>query len=140
MEKLLRAAPKKYAQLKIAIETLLDFQDLTIEVTGRLKMVDDLEESAPEPISIGGKLMLTKEQWLARQKEKKGGNGSGSSSSSKEPHRRPRGGKKTKPKGERGDRGGQGEKAGGAGGERKANRDDTCLNCHRAGHWAKDCP
>jgi len=21
-----------------------------------------------------------------------------------------------------------------------ANRDDTCLNCHRAGHWAKDCP
>jgi hypothetical protein len=50
------------------METLLDFQDLTIEeVTRRLKMVDDLEEeSASEPVSIGGKLMLTEEQWFAR--------------------------------------------------------------------------
>jgi hypothetical protein len=31
VEKLLRAMLKKYVQLKIAIETLLDFQDLTIE-------------------------------------------------------------------------------------------------------------
>ncbi|XP_066383834.1 uncharacterized protein [Miscanthus floridulus] len=127
--------PKKYAQLKIAIETLLDFQDLTIEkVTGRLKTVDYLEEESPtEPITVGGKLMYTEEQWLAQQKEKKGGDGSGSFSSSKEPRRRPRGGRKQKPKGERGDRGdgGQGEKAGGAGGQRKANRDDTCLNCHQ---------
>jgi len=43
VEKLLRAAPAKYAQLCIAIETLLDFQDLTIEeVSGRLKAVGDL--------------------------------------------------------------------------------------------------
>jgi hypothetical protein len=137
MEKLLRAVPKKYAQLKIAIETLLDFQGLTIEeLIGRLKTVDDLEEeSAFEPVSIGGKLMLTKEQWLAWQK-KKGGNDSGSMSSSKEPRRQPCGGRKQKPKGERGDRGGgrQGEKAGGPDGERKANRDDTYLNCHCTGH------
>jgi hypothetical protein len=106
--------PKKYAQLKITIETLLDFQDLTIEeVTGRLKTVDDLEEeSASEPVSVGGKLMLTEEQWLTWQK-KKGGNDSGSTSSSKEPRHRPRGGRKQKPKGEHGYRGGgmQGEKA-----------------------------
>ena len=111
-----------------------------MEVAGRLKTVDDLEEEPPsEPISVGGKLMYTEEQWLARQKQKKkGGDGSGLSSSSKEPRRRPRGGRKQKPKGERGDRGGggQGNKAGGAGGERKANRDDTCLNRYRAGHWA----
>jgi hypothetical protein len=141
VEKLLRAVPKKYAQLKIAIETVLDFQDLTIEeVVGRLKTVDDLEESTSEPVSVSGKLMLTEEQWLARQK--KGGNDSGSTSSSKEPHRRPHGGRKQKPKGECGDHGGgrQGEKAGGPSGERKANHDDTCLNCHRTGHWAKDCP
>jgi hypothetical protein len=58
------------------------------EVTGRLKTVDDLEEETlTEPISVGGKLMYTEEQWLARQKEKKkGGDGSGSSSSSKEHH------------------------------------------------------
>jgi hypothetical protein len=105
--------------------------------------VDDLEEEPPtKPISVDGKLMYTEEQWLARQKEKKKGrDGSGSSSSSKDHHRCPRGGRKQKPKGEHGERGGgaQAEKAGGAGGERKANRDDTCLNCHCAGHWAKDC-
>ena len=38
VERLLRDVPPKYAQLRIAIETLLDFQDLTIEeVSGRLK-------------------------------------------------------------------------------------------------------
>jgi len=103
--------------------------------------VDDLEEEPPtEPITVGVKLMYTEEQWLARQKhKKKGGDGSGSSRSSKEPRRRPRGGRKQKPKGDRGG-GGQGGKAGGAGGERKANRYGTCLNCHRADHWAMDCP
>jgi len=71
VEKLLRAMPKKYAQLKIAIETLLDFQDLTIEeVIRRLMTVDDLDdEPAHEPVSVGGKLMLTEEQWLAHPKE-----------------------------------------------------------------------
>ena len=63
-----RAVPKKYSQLVIAIEMLLDFEELTIEeVTGRLKMVDDRDEAPPtEPITVGGKLMYTKEQWLAR--------------------------------------------------------------------------
>jgi len=50
VEKLLRATPKKYAQLKIAIKTLLDFQKLTIEVLRRLKTVDD--EPAHEPVSV----------------------------------------------------------------------------------------
>ena len=146
VEKLLRATPRKYAQLKIAIETLLDFQDLTIEeVIGRLKTVDDLDDDpAHEPASVGGKLMLTEEQWLARQKKKKDAGGAGgSASSSGEARRRPRGGRKQKGKtakgGER-DGGGQGAKAGGAGGDHKANRDDLCLNCRRPGHWAKDCP
>ena len=105
-----------------------------------MKTVDDLEEEPlSEPISIGGKLMYTEEQWLARQKEKKkGGDDSGLSSSSKEDRRRPRGGKSrsqmaTVATVEE------------AGKERRlespaANRDDTCLNCHRADHWTKDCP
>jgi hypothetical protein len=46
--------------------------------------VDDLEEEPPaEPITVGGKLMYTEEQWLAWQKEKKIGDGLGSSNSSK---------------------------------------------------------
>jgi hypothetical protein len=33
----------------------------------------------------------------------------------------------------------RGSALGGADGERKATRDDTCNNCGRTGHWAKDC-
>jgi hypothetical protein len=101
--------------------------------------VDNLEEAPPtKPITVGGKLMYTEEQWLARQKEKKkGGDNSGSSSTSKERRWRPHGGKKGKPKGDH-DGGGQGEKAGATGGQHKVNHDGTYLNCHRASHWAND--
>jgi hypothetical protein len=41
VEKFLRVIPKKYSQVAIAIETLLDFSELSIEeVTGHLKAVD----------------------------------------------------------------------------------------------------
>jgi hypothetical protein len=106
-----------------------------------LKTVDDLDdEPAHEPVSVGGKLMLTEEQWLARQKKKDAG---GSASSSGEARRRPHGGKKQKGKiAKGGDRegDGQGGKAGGDGSDHKANHDDLCLNCRRLGNWAKDCP
>lgn len=94
-------------------------EDLTIEeVTGRLKAVDNREEAPPtEPISIGGRLLYAEDQWLARQKEKKRGGGEGSGTSKdKDQRRRPRGGKKGKPKVGR-DGGGQADKAGATGGE-----------------------
>jgi hypothetical protein len=31
-----------------------------------------LEESASEPVSVGGKLMLIEEQWLVQQKRREG--------------------------------------------------------------------
>ena len=38
VEKFLRSMPKKYTQIVMSIETLLDFEQLTVEdVTGRLK-------------------------------------------------------------------------------------------------------
>jgi hypothetical protein len=50
-------------------------------------MVDDLEDKfVNEPTFVGSKLLLTKEQWLARQKQKKT-DGNNSSSSGIE-HRR----------------------------------------------------
>lgn len=49
------------------METLVDFEMLSIEVTSRLKAVDDREEAPPtEPVAIGGILLYTEEQWLAR--------------------------------------------------------------------------
>ena len=58
---------------------LLDFSELSIEeVTGRLKAVDNREQLPPsELVTIGGKLLFTEEQWLARQRERKKGEASG---------------------------------------------------------------
>lgn len=129
IEKFLRVVPEKYLQVAITIETLMEYEELTIEdMTGRLKAID--LHAPSEPATSGGKLLFTEEQWLARQRErKKGEASSGSSSGTRK--RRPR--KRDKvPQG-------RGGAPGRADGERKATRDDTCNNCGRTGHWAKDC-
>lgn len=86
IEKFLRFVPKKYMQATLAMETLLDPSELTIEkVIGRLKVVDDYVQPPPiEPFTINGKLLFT-EKWLARarRKEQKKGEASGSSSDRK---------------------------------------------------------
>lgn len=124
----------------LAIETLLDFEALTIEeVTGRLKAVQDRKEAPHiDLVVVGGKLLYTVEQWRALEEKSKKEEGFGLS---KERRWRPRGGKKGKPKADHasGDGGGQGGKANATDGERKATCDDTYLNCGRTGHWAKDC-
>jgi len=80
VEKLLRIVPDKYTQVALAVETMLDPSVLTIEeVTGRLKAIDDRKLSPAEPTTAGGKLLLTEEQWRARQGERKKGEASGSS-------------------------------------------------------------
>jgi hypothetical protein len=55
VEKFLRVVPKKYTQVALAIKTLLDFSELTIEeVTGHLKAIDDHMQLPPsKPITIG---------------------------------------------------------------------------------------
>jgi hypothetical protein len=132
VEKFLCAIPKKYSQVTIAIEMLLDFSKLSIEeVTGRLKAVDNREQLPPsEPVTIGGKLLFTEEQWLARQRERKKREASGSSASGLSSSRKRRPRKRDKA---------HGGAPGGADEEHKATRDDTCSNCGRTGHWAKHC-
>lgn len=87
IEKFLHFVPKKYTQATLAMETLLDPSELTIEkVIGRLKVVDDYVQPPPiEPFTINGKLLFTEEKWLARacRKEQKKGEASGSSSDRK---------------------------------------------------------
>jgi hypothetical protein len=75
VEKLFRCIPEKYKQIARSIESLLDLSTMTIEeAIGRLKVVDSDESHAPSgPITIGGKLHLTREQWEACQGDKKGG-------------------------------------------------------------------
>lgn len=107
------------------METLLDFTDLTIkDVTGRLKAIDDRDQPPPsESVTIGGKLLLAEDQWHARQRERKKREASGSASTSLTGHKR-------QPRKDKGPRE-HGGADGGALSERKATRDDTCLNAAR---------
>ncbi|CAD6221576.1 unnamed protein product [Miscanthus lutarioriparius] len=133
VEKFLRCMPKRYVHIVNSIETLLDFEQLTVEdVIGRLKAVQDREQAPnSEQGATGGKLLYTMEQWRAFDKKMK--EEGSSSSGSKEHHRCPRGGKEEKaPWGQVG-------ADGGTAGKRKATQNDTCNNCGRTGHWAKDC-
>jgi hypothetical protein len=111
VEKFLRSMPKRYTQIVNSIETLLDFEQHTIEdVTGRLKSVQDREQ-APESDSaaVGGKLLYTADRWRAFDKEEGAG-------PSKDRRRHPRGGKNKSC----GDHDG-----GGAGGNGRAQADRT---------------
>ncbi|XP_071680544.1 uncharacterized protein [Lolium perenne] len=63
VEKFLRVVPPRLSQIALAIETLLDTSDMSLEeVTGRLKAAEDRLE-LHEPAREQGKLLLTEEQW-----------------------------------------------------------------------------
>lgn len=62
--------PHAYKQMALAIELLMDLRTLSIEeLTGRLQVIEergDLEIQA----SIGSHLLLTEEEWMARQRQR----------------------------------------------------------------------
>jgi hypothetical protein len=68
VEKYLRVVPKKYTQITLSMETLLNLSTLSIEeVIGRLKAMDNHEEAPPSnpisnPVSTDSKLLFTEEQ------------------------------------------------------------------------------
>ena len=60
VKKMLRVLPKRYLQIAISIETLLDLKTLTIEeLVGRLKMAED-RLGIEAVTDKAGKLLLTK--------------------------------------------------------------------------------
>jgi hypothetical protein len=139
VEKLFRCIPEKYKQIARSIESLLDLSTMTIEeAIGHLKVVDGDEPQAPSgPITIGRKLHLTREQWEACQGDKKGKSSSTRGRKRGKP-RKARGGAQAGARGHA--EGGAREGAqGGAVGNKKSARDDSCHNCGKLGHWARDC-
>jgi hypothetical protein len=75
IEKLFRCITEKCKQIARLIESLLDLSTMSIEeAISRLKVID-VDEPQPllGPITIGGKLHLTQEQWEACQGDGKKG-------------------------------------------------------------------
>jgi hypothetical protein len=64
IEKLFRCIPEKYKQIACSIESLLDLSTMLIEeAIGYLKVIDgDEPQPLSGPITVGGKLHLTREQ------------------------------------------------------------------------------
>jgi hypothetical protein len=75
MEKLFRCILEKYKQIARSIESLLDLSTMSIEeVIGHLKVVDGDElQPLSGPITVDGKIHLTREQWEACQGDGKKG-------------------------------------------------------------------
>jgi hypothetical protein len=141
VEKLFRCVPEKYKQIACSIESLLDLSMRSIEeAIGHLKVIDsDEPQPLSGPITIGGKLHLTREQWEACQGDGKKGEPFSSTGGRKSGKpRKARGGTQAGVRG-RAESGTRGGAQCGAAGKHKPARDDACHNCGRVGHWPKDC-
>jgi hypothetical protein len=141
VEKLFWCIPEKYKQIACSIKSLLDLSTMSIEkAIGRLKVVDgDEPQPLSGPITIGGKLHLTRERWEACQGGEKKGKSPPSTGGRKRGKRhKARGGAQAGARGcaESSARGGV---LGGTAGNQKSARDDACHNCDKLGCWDREC-
>jgi hypothetical protein len=75
VEKPFRCIPEKYKQIARSIESLLDLSTMLIkEAIDHLKVIDgDEPQPLSWPITVGGKLHLSREQWEVCQGDRKKG-------------------------------------------------------------------
>jgi hypothetical protein len=140
VEKLFRCISEKYKQIARSIESLLDLSTMSIEeAIGRLKVVDG-DEPLPlsGPITVGGKLHATREQWEACQGDGKKGESSPSTGGRKHgKSRKARGGAQARMRG-RAEGSACGGTPGGAADNQKPARDDACHNYGTLDHWVNE--
>lgn len=135
VRKFLRVVPRRYVQVALSIETLVDLDTLTIEeLTGRLKVAEERLDQDGET-EAGGRLLLIEEEW--RVHLKRDVNGAAGGSNSFDGQRRGRG------RGRGHDGKGMGlagvDVCGSKGGNGTNTDRDKCHYCGIADHWARDC-
>lgn len=119
VRKFLRVLPRKYRQMASSIESLLDLNSMSIEeLSGRLLVVE--ENEAIDGADPSGQLLLTAEEWRAREKRQDGGSGS----DNRQGKSRGKGRDDRRPAGE---------------GTHPSNKEDACRYCGKKGHWAREC-
>jgi hypothetical protein len=136
VEKLFRCILEKYKQIARSIESVLDLSMMSIEeAIGRLKVVDgDEPQPLSGPITIGGKLHLTREQWEACQGDKKKGESPPSMGGRKcGKQYKSHGGAQARAQG-RAEGSARGGAPGGAAGNQKPARDGACHNYGKLVH------
>jgi hypothetical protein len=142
VRKFLHALPERFHHIAVAIETLLDLEEVSLdELVGRLKATEERMDRAKVKGGIGqstggkeinNKLYFTEEQVIAHLESCLNLNtdGSGTRGRAQADHGRRHGGR---------DRGrGRGKDARSAKGGGEVD-DDACRYCGKSGHWAREC-
>ena len=126
VRKLLRSLPRRFSQIGVSIETLLDVNSMTIEdLVGRLKAAEDRLD-VDTVTERAGRLLLSEEEWLSKYRHRLTPEGSSSGFGEKK-------------------NGGSGKQKGGARGDKKEpvvkftsegtpRRKGRCRNCGIYGH------
>jgi hypothetical protein len=133
-KKMLRLLPKKFSQITVSIETLLDIDSLTVEdLVSRLKPSEDRVTIDSVIEQTGRLMMLTEEEWLSKYRHHQNSESSSSSGG-----------------GDKGSSFSSGkQKAGGHNdmkepivkmtSEGMPRRKGRCRNCGIYGHWKQHC-
>jgi hypothetical protein len=142
VRKFLHALPERFHQISVAIETLLDLEEVSLdELVGRLKATEERMDCTKAKGGVGpsaggkeinGKLYFTEEQVIARLASRLNLNTDGLGM---------RGRAQAGPGGRRGGRGrgrGHGKDAHSAKGGGEVD-DDACHYCGKSRHWAREC-
>ena len=140
VRKFLQATPPRYAQIVMAIETLLNPDDMTVEeMIGRLKAAEERHDLGGGAGSSTARLNLTEEELVARVVSRLQLSGEGASGGGRSPSsnwRRGHGGGLSQGGGSGG---GSKSSAGGSGKKKKVIASDECKYCGKLGHWAREC-
>lgn len=140
VRKFLQATPSRYSQIVMAIETILNLDELSVEeLIGRLKAAEEWHRLGGGGGGSMASLNLSEDELVARIAsclQLFGGGSSGGTGSSSMNQRRGHSGGRGR---DGGTGGGSKAPTGGNGKKKKKLASDECAYCGKMGHWAHEC-